>query len=61
MLKRSILHAVGQACLIISVYYNSISITGTFYNLGPVITLFLESYMYKVIIARFRNPSTRVI
>ena len=55
------LHAIGYVFLFISTHYNSISITSTFYNLGPVITFFLESYMYKVIIARFRNPSTRII
>ena len=57
LIKRSLLHAVGQACLFVSAYYNSISITSTFYNLGPVITFFLESYMYRVIIVAFRNPS----
>ena len=57
MIKRSLLHAIGQACLIISAYYNSISITSTFYNLGPVMTFFLESYMYKVTMPIFRNPS----
>ena len=47
--------------MFISVYYNSISITNTFFNLGPVVIFFLESYMHNVNLTLLRSPSTRAI
>ena len=57
LLRRSILHAGGQLFLHISVLYNSISITNTFYNLGPVVVFFFEAYIYQVSMQLPRNPS----